>query len=396
MNLMVKLLATGTAIAALTAAGCSRPAAPSSPSGSGTTPTATATPSATPAPPRPYAVVLTNAQRTGTTYDILLVDLAGQIVARATAELPTQKVGELGLEIPLISASDTAVYYLDGNTDIRSLSPSGTTADVMSIPGGATAELIFAVSPDDQRIAVAELTERSDPSKDSSKAYVEDLGSGSNRVWLWKANLGASATRGPIGWHGSSLIDAIYPNNQCPTTQCPLSAPLSAITYGSGYHVFDPVTGNVSARVCDESKTYPYWFGPVGLPTAYGTACDKLQGESVRLTVVGWSGAEHLFLQDARQAVGSTLSPDGTRIACLGGPSGLAIVTSDGTLTDVDLSTTTTEGVIPWGWIDPTHLLAYLDKSDAAVIDPDSAAVTKVPLPNAEDAFMAASLPGVL
>jgi hypothetical protein len=355
--------------------------------------------------------VLTNAQRAGSAYDILLVDPAGQIVARTAATLPTRKVGELGLELPLISASDTAVYYLDGNTDIRSLSPSGATADVMAIPDGAAAEIAFAVSPDGRRIAITELTERPDPSKDSSEAYIEDLRSGSNRVWLWTDNRGGSATRWPVGWHGNSLIDAIYPN-QCPHGQCLGLRTPNGYNPPGAYHVFDSTTGNVSATVCQSppppsNSIYADYYNAEGLPTASGTACyEILQGgntgngtywQEYRLTDVDWSGAEHIVLRDARDEEGCSLSPDGTRIACMGsGPSGLIIANTNGTVTKPDLRKSTTASGTILGWIDQTHLLVDLDNSDLALIAPDSAAVIKVFLPNANDAVMVATLPGSL
>ena len=86
-------------------------------------------------PPGPYAVVVTNAPRQGSTYDILLVDLQGQVVTRVTAKLPLLKPNQT-VSLPLVSASNDLVYYLDGDTDIRSLSASGATALVKTIAAG--------------------------------------------------------------------------------------------------------------------------------------------------------------------------------------------------------------------------------------------------------------------
>src|ERR1700692_828430 len=96
----------------------------------------TTTPTAVPVPPGPYAVVVGNQARVGSSYDVMLIDTAGQIVARVTAKLPLLKPSQ-DINLPLVSASNDMVYYLDGDTEINSLSPSGTVALVKTSARGA-------------------------------------------------------------------------------------------------------------------------------------------------------------------------------------------------------------------------------------------------------------------
>ena len=113
------------------------------------TPTATAsatarpTPTPIPVPRGPFGVVVTNSGRSGTTYGVLLVDVNAKVVAQATGNLPLIKPNQ-SVDLPLVSASATKVYYRSGDTDIYSLAPDGTTALVRRIPDGASAELATA------------------------------------------------------------------------------------------------------------------------------------------------------------------------------------------------------------------------------------------------------------
>jgi hypothetical protein len=144
----------------------------------------TPTPTPPAVPSGPFAVVVTNAPRSGTTYDVLIVDTSGPVVARASANLPLIKPNQT-LDLPLVSASATQVYYRNGDTDVYALSPDGSTGIVRRLPEGTKAEIAFAASPDDQRIAVVDLTEQADATQNSSRGYVESLSGSTNRVDLF-------------------------------------------------------------------------------------------------------------------------------------------------------------------------------------------------------------------
>jgi Lipoprotein LpqB beta-propeller domain. len=75
---------------------------------------------------------------------------------------------------PPVSASDNKVYYRDGNTKIKYLTPDGQTGDVTTVPGSASKVSFFSVSPDDTQLAV--LVEDLSPSTTIKLSlYVEDL-----------------------------------------------------------------------------------------------------------------------------------------------------------------------------------------------------------------------------
>src|SRR5205807_5203522 len=124
-----------------------------------------------------------------------------RIIARTTAKLPLIKANQT-VEPALVSASNSAAYFLNGDTDIMSLSPSGATALVKSIPAGSKSIVAFAVSPDDTRIAVSLMTQTANVTGSTGRGYVEDLSDSNNHVGLW-SNTGDQAIRLPVGWHGT-------------------------------------------------------------------------------------------------------------------------------------------------------------------------------------------------
>jgi hypothetical protein len=401
------LVAAGTALSA-----CAPSSAPGSTASVAPTSSATRTPAATavPVPAGPYAVVVTNDQRTGNSYEVMLIDDAARLVAHATAQLPALQPNET-LSLPLVSASNTSVYYLDGNSDINSLSPTGVTTTVTSIPNGSSSEVTFAVSPDGQRIAVAEIKEQANVSGDTSRGYVEDLPTGADQVSLW-TNDGTDALRWPVGWHRASLIDYLsplaYQQQQCGVPNC---------EGGMSYHVVDPTTGDATATVCETPanqaggappNTTVTADSPDGLPTPAGTVCDVFSsgrdqngtstGITDNLEAIGWDGTATAFTQFPGGGQGNNelydcfLSPDGSRMACTANSNNsLALVSSGGTITNTGHQY---DSIL--GWIDATHLLVNVDSGDLGVLDPSTGSLTTLPVTQAGDVQMVATLPGAL
>lgn len=364
------------------------------------TPTALPSPSAVPIPPGPYAVVVTNAMRQGATYDIMLIDLQGQVVARVTAKLPLLKPNQT-ITLPLVSASNDVVYYLDGDTDIRSLSAAGATSLVKTIAAGSGSIMAFAVSPDDQRIAVALITQASDPSKDSGRGYVEDLADTGNHVDLF-SNTSTDAFRWPAGWHGADIIDAV--GNQCggyygtsDGTQCAQS-----------YHVVSSTTGARKATVCEGPATQPPNVNqntvPNGLPVSGGVACVKTEyyygaqdgtppdGDILAVdwsnhvtTVVGADKTGQLPVYDC------FLAPGGAQMACTANSSQALTLVAHNTSPH---SLGRRYSVL--GWMDPSHLLVDVDSKTLAVLDAGSGATVSLALPDADKIAMAGAEPGAL
>ena len=108
--------------------------------------------------------------------------------------------------MPTVSASATRAYYLDGDSAVRSLTVDGKTSLVTQIPGSATVEAGFAVSPDNRRIAVSAINYGVSPP--ALRLYVENLGSGGNHSELLASS---SLYVWPVAWQGSSLILAVGP-----------------------------------------------------------------------------------------------------------------------------------------------------------------------------------------
>lgn len=364
------------------------------------TPTAVASPSpsAVPIPPGPYAVVVTNAPRQGASYDIMLIDLQGQVITRVTAKLPLLKPNQTAT-LPLVSASNDVVYYLDGDTDIRSLSPTGATALVKTIAAGSGSILAFAVSPDDQRIAVALIDQASDATKTSGHGYVEDLADSGNHVNLF-SNTSADAFRWPAGWHGTDIVDAV--GNQCGG---PYGSGNSGVCAGS-YHVISSATGARHATVCEGPATQPpnasQNTNPSGLPVAGGVAClrtayyyDGSTPPEGDILAVEWSGHDTTLVTADKTGQlpynGCFLAPGGAQMACNDNTSQALTLVAHGKSPH---SLGRRYGVL--GWMDPTHLLVDVDTKTLAVLDTSTGAAVNLALADADKVEMAATSPGTL
>jgi len=374
-----------------------------------TTPAATPTsPTPTPAsvPSGPFAVAVTNSGRQGVSYQIDLIDDSAHVIASATAALPHVKPNQT-VSPPLVSASNDTVYFLDGDTDIRSLSPSGHTALVKSIAAGASSILAFSVSPDDQRIAVGLISQASDPTRSTSTGYVEDLADTSNHVTVW-SNVGDAALRWPAGWHDGRLVDEITAQNGC--------------GYGYGgqgtsacsYHVADASTGNRVATVCETPSHQPLtgssYYTLDGFPTPAGVACSEDQqanggcgnlngSDTYTITAVDWTGREHDFFSKATNTCGGIASPvngcnlstDGSLMACQDSTSqAVTLLRPDGSTHSLGRK------YAVLGWIDSNHLFVEVDASTLGVVLTDTGALTSIALEHADQIAMETPLPGAL
>jgi hypothetical protein len=204
-------------------------------------------------------------------YVVSLVRFDGHTVARATA---ARRTDPLGTPLPEVSTSATRVYYLDGDSQVRALTPDGKTVAVTKLAGNELAHVAFAVSPDDSRIAVSIIDYKSTPP--TRRLYVSDLNganlselsvSGANYVW-------------PVGWHAGNVVFAIgdaFPvtlraaapadvNLWCdpPIEQCPADNPYAA---SHGFYLVDPKDSTrLAALGSDQCQ-------PISLMTKAGTLC---------------------------------------------------------------------------------------------------------------------------
>ena len=168
LPLIVGTLRRASALGVLTmalAGACSLPGAGSSASpaasSSRTSPSA-ATPSSplsqspSPAPVTSAYGVLVSAQ-SSPNYSVSLVGIDGRVVASAQATTPNSVTcanAAAALVAPPVSISNARVYYMDAQGVIRYLAPNGDAGRSTTVPIGPARRAMFAVSPDDQRIAV--------------------------------------------------------------------------------------------------------------------------------------------------------------------------------------------------------------------------------------------------
>ncbi len=261
-------------------------------------------------------------------YVVSLVGVDGRVVAQASAAGRSliNTTGAVAVPLPVVSASATRVYYLDGDARVRSLSPNGTTAVVATVPGGARVHAAFAVSPDDRRIAVSVLDYSGRAPR--MRLYTQGLTSAiqsdifkSSQVYEW-----------PIGWRNGALVLAILKGSAY--VQNTAANPYDAF---DGYHVVDATSGARLATLCPAGVS----VGPI---VAAGTVCVPDTGQPY---VQDLTGGTHPFAGAGDNAV---LAPDGSRIAASDGHS-IFLLDAAGRRT-----TLKAQG-LPQGWIDATHLL---------------------------------------
>ncbi len=331
----VKLSASLVALALL-AAGCGgqgthASASPSPKATSSSTPSPIPSPVASPAPlTGAFAVLATPIS--ADTYTVSIVGVDGKVVGSAQASSPTAVTcGDAAaavLPVP-ISTSDDRAYYMDAQGVVRFLTVQGESGRATTVPVGGGRRSMFAVSPDDQRIAV--IVSDFTSSGVSLRLYVEDLNGATNHMDIFTSS-GAFGLW-PIGWHGTdNLVVAKVPS--CTQGGGPLAAAPREL------HVVDPATAvrrfTIGGAQCV----------PVGPPTPAGVAC--LNPNFTQGVVLDWKGATIRSFA-IPGPVAAYLSPDGNAIAL------------------VDNTSTTFVGgnkklnLLACGWIDSTHVISGSD-----------------------------------
>src|SRR5262245_7735798 len=281
-------------------------------------------------PPGPAAVVL----RPGPagTYSLSLVFAGGRVVGPVTARLRTVlPAARTAGGLPVVSASDSRVYFLDGDTDVRFLDRNGSQGSATHVAGRRPVEAGFAASPADLRNPVAMFDTSADPS--TMRLSVEDLAGGTEHRDLPAPT---DAAPWPIGWRAGALVLAL---GSAPTRN------VADNPYGTfaGYSLVDAETGLRLAGIdCN----------PTGPLTPAGTAC--LAGTST-LAVADFSNrVRGLETAAGGSSIASAAeSPDGARVA---------YCCAAGQLQLWDLGSGSVRGLgaaggQSFGWVDGTHLL---------------------------------------
>jgi hypothetical protein len=298
----------------------------------------------------------------GATYSISLVGVDGRVAASASGRKRGKPAGIL-VQMPNMSASNSRLYYLDGDSSVMFLRPDGSTGAATTISVDSNSAAVFAVSPDDSRIAVAVITY---PYPAKTRLYVEDLTGGGHHIDLFSSG---SVLEWPVGWHQGHLVIAVGIN------AAPQNAWDGFVYAFSGYHVADASTGTRVATICDG-------YDASNPPVPAGTVCSN----SSSSIVSDWSGATRPAPADVGCA-GGALSPDGSMIAdCQGNPRVVTFVVGDGTRIATQYSGT------PLGWIDSTHVVLKADNSDLSIVDARAFTTTPVQA----QGFFGGTIPGAL
>jgi len=308
----------------------------SGPSPTANTPSPNGSPSPTGAPAvKSYGLLISG----GT---LQMITPSGTVAASVKVAAPSRHLCGRGAVAPLqppVSATNDKVFFRDGNTTIRFLTPDGQVANATTVPGSGSKISFFSVSPDNLRIAV--LVEDFLPvDKINLTLYVEDLiGHKHHKVIYTNTvpKMVTGRTLWPMGWHRGQLVLGVFPS-------C-TSAPANVVP--TEWHVANATTAIRVAKIgnpCEPS----YWPSPAGV------VCIQ-RGKTLAYTIA-WTGKITNRLRICCDDFQSSLSPSGdsyfitprpglgaapaTRVVSLAGGRGASLLARSACL-----------------WIDENHLL---------------------------------------
>jgi hypothetical protein len=263
-------------------------------------------------------------------YTVSLVGIDGRVVASALSGTPAAVScpnATAGNAPPPISTSNTRAYFMDAQGVVRFLASNGDAGRATTVPIGPARRSSFAVSPDDQRIAVVVIDFT--PNGANTKLYVEDLNGGGHHLDLF-SDAGAF-TLWATGWRGTNNLVVAKVPSCVPPTGGPLCCGAQEL------HVVDP--GTAIRRSTVGSPTCLI----AGPPTPGGAVCEN----ATQANVLTWTGVAVTSFEIAGQTP-AYLSPDGQRVAI--------VSTSDPTTTL--LPDKKTIAVVACGWIDNSHIFS--------------------------------------
>ena len=279
-----------------------------------------------------------------------MISPSGLVGASASVGAPSVQSCATGLNAvlqPPVSATADKVFFRDGDTKIRYLTPTGQTGDATTVPGGPKTVSFFSVSPDDQRIAV--LVEDLSPAPTISlRLYVEDLNGGAHHVDIYSATTskGSQATTlWPMGWHQGALALALV-------GACGLD---STRVHPYQWHLSSATTADRLTNIPGADCILSYWPSPAGVACVHAGGPDTSFAD-----IYDWTGKLTANVQIASIDYQSSVSPSG-RQAFFVTPLTIGEPVS---VTDIYTALQTRSGrVILAGhtacvWIDEGHLLA--------------------------------------
>jgi hypothetical protein len=286
----------------------------------------------------PLAVLLAPAEGGPPVWTIALVGVDGKTVATAHTGAPpritsgTGAGGAVATFLPLVSASNTALYYLDGG-NLRALKRDGSTAKVTTVPSGPNIHVGFAVSPDDKQIAYSVLDYAQQPVTEG--LFIDAIPAAGGHGALFTTT--GPDYGWPVGWRGHQLVMAHGPAFVQNTAPNPYNA-------FNGYRVVDPLTADHLAPPLQFNDCQ--FSGPL---TAAGSAC--FGGTETRIV-----NYDALINPRAAPVAWAAVSPDGSLVAaCCGNGGRYETLGYPGPAGDIPIQPAAQYG---GGWLDATHFLA--------------------------------------
>jgi hypothetical protein len=220
-------------------------------------------------------------------------------VAAASTQDCSSQHGRL-VAPPPVSASNTEVYFRDGDTKIRKLVLPNQAVDVTTVPAGPNVISFFSVSPDDQQIAVL-VEDVSSSTAITQRLYVEDLHGGGHHVDVYATQTpkdDRGITLWPMGWHAGALVLAVV--RACTFTASGIPP--------SEWHVSSATNATRLATVHANNCTLSNW------PSAAGVACMDGQGVTTRYDWAGKSVAVSAPGVQGGGFIQAGLSPNGSSV----------------------------------------------------------------------------------
>jgi hypothetical protein len=292
-----------------------------------------AQPSASPSPQTitgAYAVLY--GSQAAASYTVSIVYQDGMVWASAEATTPQVTNcgnGAAAVLPPPVSTSNTRVYFMDAKGVVRYLAPNKDTGQATTVPAAtASRRSMFAVSPDDTRIAV--VVDDFTSTGASTHLYVEDLNGGGNHVDIYSES--GSFTIWPVGWHGTNNL---------------VVAKVPACTQGGGpfccgpleLHVVDPATGTRRFTLGGSSCVI------AGSPSPAGVACED-NSTFKQATVLNWTAGTV-----------RTLAINGPSFVYVS-PGGSMVAFVDNTGTSFTIGGGAINGMFACSWIDDQHVIS--------------------------------------
>lgn len=273
-------------------------------------------------------------------YAISVVAKDATVVAvqSAAKRSPVVNSGGHGLDLPYVSTTSTALYYLDGDSTVRALLVDGMSdpKPTTQLDVGAGMEAAFSVSPDNKTIAVSVLDFNRTPVH--ARLYTDKLVGGARRViyesdtnYVW-----------PVAWHGGLLVlaHAYGPYLEDVSKAAPgRDNPYWAISY----HVVDPATAHRVTLMGSCTPSGP--LSPVGSACIQGGSIDW-HGNTTSWGIRNWGSISSAASISPDGGFIAAANPDDQQFVGFWRPDGLIATWVSG------------PGALDWaGWLDATDVL---------------------------------------